>query len=236
MSRLAALGVFVSIASAPALAAAHEVNFGALGGDRPNLLYARGGAEYGFVAGVGYGRVFRIANRPLVLSGDLTMPIAMPDFGDYRARVGVQIPIVYKRGAVLAARVAPAVRGNDNTIARMTSLGTDTGVLAGYYAKRWFIAGEVGIDAAWTTHIEHADRYRVTQNPAAKDGWYAVTGGNVYYGLLGGYSFEFADLMLRVGQSRNLSNGKTGFLPAYATLNISFRFPDPGARRRPSSR
>lgn len=227
MRRLAAVVVFASLASASTLAAAHEVNFGALGGDRPNLLYTRGGAEYGFVAAVGYGRVFRIADRPLVLSGDLTLPIAMPDFGDYRARVGVQIPLVQKRGGVLAARVAPAIRGNENAIARMTSFGSDTGIVAGYYATRWFVAGEVGIDMTWTTHIEHADRYRAIQNPAAKNGWYGLTGGNVYYGLLGGYSLESVDFMLRIGQSRNLSNGKTGFLPAYATLNINVRLPDP---------
>ncbi len=232
MRRVVAFAVFASLASASTTAAAHEVNFGALGGDRPNLLYARGGAEYGFVAAVGYGRVFRLAERPMVLSGDLTLPIAMPDFGDYRARVSVQMPLVQQRGGVLAARVAPSVRGIENDIARMTSVGTDTGLVAGYYATRWFVAGEVGIDAAWTTHIEHADRYRAVQNPAAKDGWYALTGGNVYYGLLGGYSLKSVDFIVRIGQSRNLSNGKTGFLPAYGTLNINVRLPDVRRRAR----
>lgn len=209
----------------PNITDAQEVNFGALDSEQPNMVHINTGLEYAFVAGVGYSRIFRVFDRHLVLTGDLRLPYAKLDFSDYRVRVGVMAPIVGKQAWKLAGRIVPTLRGVKNDLARLTNLGVDVGFVGGYYAKRWFVAGELGFDWAITTHIKHSNQFRSTVYEDAKDGWYAIAGGNVYYGLLGGYSFRFVDIVLRGGQARNLKF-KAQTIPFYATLGVNVRFGD----------
>ena len=60
----------------PRLASAQEVNLSSLddGGD-DNRVYLRTGAEYGFVAGVGYARTVRPFGHGLLVNGEVTIGI-----------------------------------------------------------------------------------------------------------------------------------------------------------------
>ena len=98
--------------------------------------------------------------------------------------------------------------------------------MGGYYQRCWFIAAEFGVDWAITTHIAHSQFYRDTVYADAKDGWYANTGGEFYYGLLGGYSFPSVDIIVRAGQRRDLAKARASFLPFYATVGVNVRFGD----------
>jgi hypothetical protein len=211
--------------AAPRAADAQEVNFGALDDDRPNMLHANTGLEYAFVVGVGYSRIFRVFDRHLVLTGDFRLPYAKLDFSDYRLRVGLMAPLVGPKEWKLAARLVPLVRGVENDLARLTNLGVDVGLVGGYYARRWFVAAELGFDWAITTHIEHSKQFRETAYADAVDGWYAPAGGNFYYGLLAGCSFPHVDIVLRGGQPRDMKF-RTNTIPFYATLGINVRFGD----------
>ncbi len=64
--------------------------------------------------------------------------------------------------------------------ARSTALGVDSRLTGGYYARRWFLAGEVGFDWLAATHITFSDAYR-TMYSDAKDGWYGTPGGTGLY-------------------------------------------------------
>jgi hypothetical protein len=210
---------FVAAVAAPLAARAQEVNLATLDEGGPNRVYVRTGAEYAFVAGVGYGRVVSLLDRHLILTGDLTAPWAALDASDYRVRAGVTVPIVGSRRWKLAGVAAPTLRGTNNPAGRMTNLGADLGLIGGFYARHWFVAGELGFDWAITTHVNHSDLYRETVYADARDGWYSAPGGNLRAGLQAGASFGRYGLALRVGQVRDVG-GAPPMVPFYGTLAL----------------
>lgn len=79
--------------AAPVAARAQEVNLATLAedDDAANRVHVRTGAEYGFVAGVGYARAVSVLERRILVSGDVTAPWAGFDASDYRVRAGVLV-------------------------------------------------------------------------------------------------------------------------------------------------
>jgi len=223
LARVVAAGAFAGLLAAPLAARAQEVNLSLLDDEPANRVHVRTGAEYGFVASVGYARTVSLLDRRLLLTGDGTVPWAGLDASDYRVRVGALVPIVGSRRWRLAGTIAPTVRGTQNAAATMTSLGADLGVQGGFYARHWFVAGETGLDWAMTTHITHSDEYRTTVYAGARDGWYAMPGGNIRYGLQAGASFGRYDLVLRAGQLVDVGGAKP-LLPFYGTLALDTRW------------
>jgi hypothetical protein len=218
--RLLRLLAFAAVVLASFGARAQEVNLARLEDDAPNRVHMRTGAEYGFVAGVGYARTASVRDRRFLLTADLTLPWAGLDASDYRVRIGSLLPLVGTHHWRLAGTLAPTLRSTRNDIAQMTSVGTDIGLQGGYYASHWFVAGETGFDWAMTTHITHSDQYRQTVYAGARDGWYAMSGGNIRAGLQAGSSFSRYDLTVRVGRLVDVSGGSP-MLPIYATLTLN---------------
>lgn len=216
-----ALSIVLSTFLAPLSARAEELNLRTVAGDDTpaNRVHLTTGAEYGFVAGVGYSRILPVLDRRIVVMGDATLPWAGLDLGDYRVRAGVLVPIVGKGGWQLAGALQPSVRGNHTKINSMTDVGLDTSLRAGYYARRWFVALESGVDLALTTHVTHTDAYRMN-HAGAKDGWYADPGANIRGGAQAGISIDRYDVTLRVGQVRD-SAGDAPVLPFYGTLSVA---------------
>jgi hypothetical protein len=201
-------------------AQAQEVNLARLDEGPANRVYVRTGAEWAFVAGMGYARTVPVGQRRLVLLGELTAPWAAADASDYQARVGALVPILVWRGWQLAGSLEPTVRGTRNDLGRMTSLGANAGVTGGYYARHWFVAGELGFDYTLTTRIAHSKLYRDTVYENARDGWYVNPGGNYRLGGQAGASFRRYELALRAGILRDMMGGEPMF-PLYATLAFS---------------
>jgi hypothetical protein len=201
-------------------AQAQEVNLARLDEGPENRVYVRTGAEWAFVAGVGYARTVPVGQRRLVLLGELTAPWAAADASDYQARVGALVPILAWRGWQLAGSLEPTVRGTKNDLGRMTSLGANAGVMGGYYAHHWFAAGELGFDYTLTTRIAHSQLYRDSVYENARDGWYVNPGGNYRLGGQAGASFGRYELALRAGILRDMMGGQPMF-PLYATLAFS---------------
>jgi hypothetical protein len=201
-------------------AQAQEVNLARLDEGSANRVYVRTGAEWAFVAGLGYARTVPVGQRRLVLLGELTAPWAAADASDYQARVGALVPLLIWRGWQLAGSLAPTVRGTRNDLGRMASLSANTGVIGGYYSQRWFAAGELGFDYTLTTRIAHSQLYRDTVYENARDGWYVNPGGNYRLGGQAGVSFRRYELALRAGILRDMMGGQPMF-PLYATLAFS---------------
>jgi hypothetical protein len=226
MKRLVVIGAAVILGLlAPTATRAQEVNLGGLD-QASNVVHVRTGAEYGFVASAGYGRVVSFMDRQLVLGGDFTLPWAGLDLSDYRLRVSALVPILGGLGGrrwKLAGSIAPTVRGTKNDISRMTDVGADLAVVGGYYSRHWFVAGELGFDWAMSTYVDHTDAYRSLVYAGARDGWYANPGGNLRAGLQGGASFGRYDIILRLGQVRDTGGGPP-LLPFYGTLALDTRW------------
>jgi hypothetical protein len=209
--------VIAALLLVSALAQAQEVNLSKLDDGPANRVYLRTGAEWAFVAGAGYARSVPIGQRHLLLFGDLTVPWATPDSSDYQARVGARLPVFSWRHWIVAASLEPTVRGTKNAVSRMTSLGANAGLTGGYYAERWFLAGELGFDSTLTTRITHTQLYRDTVYAGARDGWYVNSGGNYRLGAQAGASFGRYDLVLRAGILRDRV-GDLPMFPLYATV------------------
>lgn len=207
--------------SVPA-AHAQEVNLATLDGEA-NRVFVRAGAEYGFVAGAGYARAVSVADRRLLIAGDLTVPWATPDTADYRLRIGALAPLVGPRRWKLGAALAPTLWATENEASSMTSLGLGLSVVGGFYTPRWFGAGDIGVDWALTTHVTHSDLYRATVHTGARDGWYASTTGNLRYGLQTGVSLARYDLVVRAGKLVEVG-GNAPLLPFYATMTLDVRW------------
>jgi len=215
-----AIGIVVAF---PRPAQSQEINLATLDEGSPNYVHFRTGGEYGFVAGVGYARALPFLGRTILLGGDLTAPLAGLDNGDYRLRAGALVPIVGAHQWKLAGSLEPTLRAASNDVGSMISLGADVGAVGGYYATGWFVAGELGFDYAALTHIVHSDRYRNLVFAGARDGWYSNPGGNYRLGVQAGLSFARYDLVLRVGQLRDM-RGEKPMLPLYGTLTFDTRW------------
>jgi hypothetical protein len=220
---LLTVALFALTLATPIVAGAQEVNLSRLDDESVNRIYVRTGVEHAFVAGLGYARVVPVLGRRVLIYGDLTLPWAGLDFSDYRVRVGALVPIVGTGGFQLAGTFAPTLRGLEDTAARMTNLGLDLGVVGGYYSRHWFVAAELGFDWAITTYIRHSDEYRTQGYADARDGWYAPAGGIFRYGLQAGATFGRYDLVLRVGQPRDV-RGNAMMMPLYATLTLDLKW------------
>jgi hypothetical protein len=206
----------------PLAARAQELNLGALD-ETTNVVHVRTGAEHGFVAGVGYARVVPFFARALIVSADVSLPWASLDASDYRVRLGALAPVVDRGRWKLSGGVAPTLRGTETPLNRMTNVGVDLALVGGYYARRWFTAGEVGFDWALSTHVTHNETYRALVYPEARDGWYANAGGNGRAGAQGGLSFGRYDVVLRAGLVRDVA-GEAPLLPFYGTLAVNARW------------
>lgn len=212
---------FVLLALLATAAHADELNLRTMAdGATPNRVFVSTGAEYGFVAGLGYTRIVPVLDRHIAVSGDVTLPWAGFDLSDYRVRARALVPIVRAKHFQLAGAVASSLRGNRSPIATMTDVGLDASLVGGFYARRWFVALEGGADFALSTHITHSDGYRMDSYPDAKDGWYSDPGANIRGGVQAGLAFDRYDVTLRVGQVRD-STGEAPLLPFYGTLSVA---------------
>jgi hypothetical protein len=214
----AALALGMSLLAA-APAQAQEVNLARLDEGPANRIYVRTGAEWAFVAGLGYARSASVARHPVLLVGELSAPWAAANTSDYQARLGVLAPILAWGGLKLAGSLEPTLRGTHNDLGRMTALGADAGLTGGYYARGWFLAGEFGFDYTLTTHIAQSKLYRDTVYANARDGWYVNPGGNYRLGGQAGLSLSRFDVVLRGGILRDMK-GNLPIFPYYATVAV----------------
>lgn len=201
---------------------AQTLNWANLTAEKHSLASAQMGFEYGLVYGAAYG--YRLGTKlPLLLTAEASLPAGNRIFDDYKTKVGAQVRFTSWKDFHAGARAQAIVRGYGSGFARLTNIGSDVAVNAGYYRKLWFFAAEAGLDNALATHIHHTERYLQT-HPAAVGGWYANTGGNVYYGIQTGVSFWKNDLTLKFGKMHAQAAGFSPTLPMYAMLGYTYKW------------
>lgn len=219
MRRLALVASAALALAAATRASAQELNLAATSTSRPSIVQARSGMDHAFLGEVGYRHVLAWGDQQLFVGGDVAMPWAKADFRDYRLRVTVGLPFGGPHWK-LAGWLSPTLRGTENAASEMTALGVDLRLTGGYYAPRWFIAGEVGLDWIAATHITFSDAYRTSVYSGAKDGWYRTPGGTAYTGLQAGVSFSSFDVIVRVGHPRTTALEQQT-VPLYLTMGVN---------------
>ena len=222
MKSLLGFGFIAVLLAAPLTAHAQHFNVGALD-EGTEVAMLTTGAEHGLMLGMGYARGVSLADRPVIVGGDLTLGWAEVDIDDFRLRAGALAPIVGQGRWKLLGGFTAIFRGTKNDIARMIDLGTDLAILAGRYAPRGFFAAELGFDWAMATHVDHRGLYRTKVHADARDGWYRNAGGMLRAGLQGGLSLGRFDLILRAGRFVDAS-GTPPLFPFYGTLSFNTRW------------
>lgn len=215
-----------SVAVALAVAArvqAQELNLATTSAARPSVVAARTGLDHALVAELAYYRVLALGDRQLLVGGGAAMPWAKADLADYRLRATVGMPFGGERWKA-AGWLSPTLRGTDNPATDMAAVGADLRLTGGYYARRWFVAGEAGLDWIAATHIAFSDAYRSRVYSGARDGWYRTPGGTTYVGLQGGVSFRAFDVVLRAGHPRTIALEQQT-VPLYLSLGVNVALP-----------
>ena len=142
--------------------------------------------------------------------------------------------IVEVGGFSATIRIFGIFRRYQTQLVRITSVGSEFGVLAGYYRPTWYATGELGFDKSITSHLKHSDVMRAFF-PAIKDGWYIPSGGNYYYGIQGGKTIEESvELSLRLGATDAQFHDTDAAVPYYLQLGMGIRFLPGEHKRRPA--
>lgn len=198
-------------------------NWKSLRDDRPNAIQFSFGYDFGAVAQLGYSRSLTVI-RPAVVRLDCSVPMGSDVLDDFKVRLGASVEVVEIGGFAVTLNVTSIFRRYEGALATIESFGSDLGVLAGYYAPTWSVAGEFGFDKSITSHVKHSDIMRAVF-PAIRDGWYIPSGGHYYYGVQAGKTVgESFDVSLRLGATNAQDHDENAVVPLYLQLGVGMRF------------
>jgi hypothetical protein len=223
MNRLSMAASVAMALAAATTASAQEMNLANTSPARPSIVGVRAGVDHAFLGEIGYRHVLSWGGQQLFVGGDAALPWARPDLDDYRLRLTAGLPLGGEHWKV-AGWLSPTVRGTKNAVSRMTGVGADLRFTGGYYSRRWFLAGELGLDWVGATRVDFSQAYRSRVYSGAKDGWYRNPGGTAYAGLQGGVSFSALDVVVRAGHPRTTAL-EMQTVPFYVTLGVNVALP-----------
>ncbi len=223
MTRRALTAAVVLTLAVASRAPAQELNLATTSTARPSVVEVRTGMDHALLAELAYYRVVALGDRQLLVGADAAMPWAKADLGDYRLRATAGMPFGGEHWKI-AGWLSPTVRGTRNAASDMAAVGADVRLTGGYYARRWFLAGETGVDWIAATHVAFSDAYTSRVYSGARDGWYRMPGGTAYAGLHGGVSFRSFDVVLRAGHPRT-TDLEQQTVPFYLTVGVNVALP-----------
>lgn len=179
-------------------------------------------ADYALGYGIGYS--YRLTSkRPVFLNAEYTAPFGKKLADDNKIKTGAQVHWLQSGHFHLTSKLQGVFRRYHSDYARLLNFGADLSVTGGYYQRRWFIGGELGFDKAIITHFKHSALYKESF-PGVKDGWYEPsTGGNIYYGILGGWSGKNNDVYLKLGKLVQQDFNSSPMLPVYGQIGLNIK-------------
>lgn len=203
-------------------ACAQTLNWQAFQPGQKHLVHLQTGWDYGLNFGVGYARKFN-TKWPVLTNIEYSFPAGERVFDDFKVRIGGQVEVIRAGGFSFTAKLYSPIRRYENNLARLFSFGSEFSGVAGFYRKKWFVAGELGFDKAVATHVKHPQR-ALDNYAGLQNGWYVPTGGNWFYGLQAGFSFGSNDLTLKAGNLASQGWKTAPFIPKYVVLGYNRRF------------
>lgn len=202
---------------------AQTLNWASLSPGQRHIANVNMGFDYGFTYSIGYGYQLK-TGMPIVLNAEHAHPVGGHVLDDFKTKVGGQVRVYQLNDFRFSARVQGVFRRYQNDFVRQANFGSDMAGTVGYYRSKWFVAGEFGFDKAIVTHFKHSNLYK-EDFAQVKDGWYEPSvGGNFYYGIQAGFSFEKNDLTLKAGKVIQQDFKTAPTLPLYFQLAYNRRF------------
>ncbi|WP_337967709.1 hypothetical protein [uncultured Flavobacterium sp.] len=197
-------------------------NWESLKEEQKHILNINTGWEYSFVFGLGYGYHLK-TKLPIIVEASFSLPSGENVLDDFKTKIGGQINLYQINHFRFIASVHGIYRRYENPLVTLQNFGADATAIIGYYKPKWFVAGEFGFDKAIVTHFKNSDIYKEAY-PDVHDGWYEpTTGGNINYGLQGGYSFNRSDITLRLGKVITQDFKTEPLIPFYLQLGYNLK-------------
>ena len=201
---------------------AQTINWNTMGTTK-HIINANFGLDYSLSYGLGYG--YKLDTKlPIVINANVSMPSGETPSDDFKTKIGGQIQLLKRSNFMGALAIYGIYRKHETELVRLRNFGSEMKGTFGYYKSKWFVAAEAGFDKAIITHFKHAPKYKDEIYADILDGWYEpATGGNVYYGLQGGYSFKKLDMTINIGKVVSQDFKTSPLLPFYVNLGINYR-------------
>lgn len=206
------------------LSDAQSINWAALKPENKHIVNVNAGMEYGLNFGAGYGYHIKTKYISILPNLEYSFPSGEKLFDDFKTKAGGQISWVNFHNFQFSTKLQGVFRRYENDFASLTNFGSELSAIVGYYRPKWFVAAEIGFDKAIVTQFKLAQKYKDLFGDALS-GWYAPpTGGNVYYGLQGGYSFKDIDITYKVGKMIVEDFKSKPTVPFYTQIGCNWRF------------
>lgn len=203
-------------------AAAQNINWRVFQEGPASTISINAGLDYGVAFGVAYGH--RVSTRlPILVGADYSFPAGDKLTDDFKVRSGLQMEVMHIGGFSATVKANGIFRRFENSQAVLQNFGSEFAGVAGYYTRRWFVAGEVTFDKAIITHVKHV-KAATDLNPGLVTGWYIPTGGNLLTGVQTGVTLGRTDFTVRVGQAVSQDFRTKPLIPFYTQLSYGIRF------------
>lgn len=201
---------------------AQNINWATLNENQQDLVYLNFGYDFGMTTQLGYG--YRLnSSRSILLTADYSFPAGKNLVDDFKIRIGGQVEILRRDALIMSAKVYGLFRRHETTLVKMSSFGSESSVLLGYYKSKWHIAGEFGFDKSGATKLKHSNAI-IENVPTIKDGWYTSTAGHFFYGIQGSKSIrDRIDLSLRIGATNAQGKDQNPLLPFYGQIGFLWK-------------
>ena len=202
---------------------AQTVNWANLNQKQKNIINLNAGIDYSISYGAGYGYLLK-TKLPVLLNAEFSVPAGNNLIDDYKSKLGAQINLYKTDNVFFAAKLQGEIRRYKNDLATLLNFGSDISGTTGYYKKHWFIAAEAGFDKAIVTHFKSSDAGKANF-PGIQNGWYQPsTGGNFYYGINAGLSWQKFDVYAKAGKTITQNFSNVPFIPFFAQIGLNIKF------------
>ena len=220
MKRNTLLLTLIATVSAICFAPAQTINWSAFQNQQKHIINVNAAWDYAATIGLGYGYKLR-TEMPSVLTAQISIPAGEDLRDDFKTKIGYQVRL-FQAGDLQASVIASGIfRQFHSDLVTLKNFGSEFKGLAGFYKRRWFVAGEFGFDKAIVTRVKSSNSNNDYQS--GRDGWYVPTGGNFQYGLQTGYSSKGLDLYLKAGKILDQYLKTSARVPFYAELGVNMR-------------
>jgi hypothetical protein len=222
MKNIIILSVVLMIFLGENIGSAQQLNWRNYHDSKNHIANINIGWDYGMVIGLGYGQNLK-TKIPVILNAEYSFPFGNQVFDDFKAKLGGQAAIFINYNLAVSLKVYGIFRRYQNPMVRLASFGSEFSGSFGYYRPKWYVSGEFGFDKAIATQIKHSN-LMLEYNPTVQNGWYVPTGGNYFYGLLSGYSFNSNEINIKAGMMVTQDFKTKPMTPYYAKLGYIRKF------------
>ena len=204
VATIAFLGMAISAHS-------QSINWQAFKPEQKHSLQFQTGWDYGVTFGLGYGYKFN-TKMPILANIEYSFPAGNNLFDDFKTRIGGQVEVLRRGSFSATVKAYCPIRRFENNQVTFFNFGSEFSGVAGFYRRKWFVAGEFGFDKAVATHVKHSQR-ALDNYPGLQNGWYVPTGGNYFFGLQTGISIRASDISLKAGKLVSQGFKNAPFVP-----------------------